>query len=69
MSSEGGGSDIYVYKLNALGIFQWAKSIGGPSEDFSSSIKVDLLGNVYITGDFRKNVDFDPGSWNSLFNI
>lgn len=61
LSSEGGGSDIYVYKLNALGIFQWAKSIGGPSEDFSSSIKVDLLGNVYIAGDFRKNVDFDPG--------
>ncbi len=62
LSSEGGGSDIYVYKLNALGIFQWAKSIGGPSEDFSSSIKVDLLGNLYITGDFRKNVDFDPGA-------
>jgi hypothetical protein len=40
---------------------EWAQSIGGTSDDYSSSITVDATGNVYITGYYNGTVDFDPG--------
>src|SRR6185437_11247759 len=42
--------------------FQWAKQIGGPLNDYSQSIIVDALGNVYTTGYFSNTVDFDPST-------
>ena len=54
--------DIFVLKLNSLGDFVWAKSMGGTAHDESSSIKVDALGNVYTTGWFAGTADFDPSS-------
>ena len=57
-----GSNDIFISKLDSGGNFLWAKSIGGGSYDASSSITTDALGNVYLTGNFRGTVDFDPGS-------
>lgn len=56
-----GTSDIYVLKLDALGNFIWAKSVGGASQDQANSLYVDEGGDVYITGFFSNSVDFDPG--------
>lgn len=56
-----GNSDIFISKLDSAGNFIWAKSIGGPSGDFGSSIALDRSGNVYATGNFIDTVDFDPG--------
>lgn len=56
-----GGADIFVSKLDASGNFIWAKQLGGVKEDWGSSIAVDDSGNVYTTGSFRLNGDFDPG--------
>ncbi|MEM7372119.1 MAG: SBBP repeat-containing protein [Bacteroidota bacterium] len=39
----------------------WASTIGGPAEDRSTAIAVDVEENVYSTGWFRSMVDFDPG--------
>lgn len=61
-------SGIFILKLDALGNFGWAKSIsgtGGYSNGFS--IKVDVLGNVIITGQFNGTLDFDPGA--ATFNL
>jgi len=42
--------------------FEWAKSMGGSSDNRGKSITVDATGNVYIIGFFKETADFDPGS-------
>ncbi|HLC83947.1 MAG TPA: hypothetical protein VJI69_08955, partial [Bacteroidia bacterium] len=41
--------------------FQWAKQIGGISNDRGRSITCDAIGNVYTLGGYNGIVDFDPG--------
>jgi hypothetical protein len=55
-----GDFDIFVSKLNSSGNFVWAKAMGGPSYQYGFSIALDLLGNIYTTGYFRGNCDFNP---------
>lgn len=56
-----GQNDGFVTKLNSLGNFIWVKQIGGSSFDNAQSIFVDASNNVYTTGFFSGNADFDPG--------
>lgn len=57
-----GNGSIFVLKLSSAGEFVWAVAVGGGANiaDYSD-IGVDAAGNVYITGNFRGTVDFDPG--------
>ncbi|MBK7937835.1 MAG: SBBP repeat-containing protein [Lewinellaceae bacterium] len=57
-----GDEDIFLEKLDASGVFLWAKSIGGPSEDAGVDIALDASGNIHTTGNFFGLTDFDPGS-------
>ena len=67
--SSNGLKDIFVQKLNSVGQFLSAISIGGAQNDSGESIAVDLSGNIYTTGYFSHptiggaltSVDFDPG--------
>lgn len=59
-------SDIFIQKLDSLGNFLWAKSIGGKYNDAGLSMDVDVLGNVYVTGYFGDTVDFDPGASSNM---
>lgn len=54
-------SDIYVSKLDASGNFIWAKKMVGDSYGQSSSIDMDDMGNIYVSGTFEGTIDFDPG--------
>lgn len=60
--TSNGFFDMFIQKLKIDGEFVWAKSVGGPSNDFSYSGAVDPLGNFYFAGNFGATVDFDPGT-------
>lgn len=59
-TSVSSSRDIFVLKLDSLGNFIWANSFGGSSSDRGTSIALDEIGNVYITGFYSATADFDP---------
>lgn len=54
-SGAGNTNDIFVASYDMDGNFIWAKSAGGLNNDRSSSIKVNNLGEVYVTGEFSSD--------------
>lgn len=65
--TSNGSVDVFIQKLDPAGNLIWAKALGGAQSDFGSSIQVDNSGNVYTTGYFQGNADFNPsGSTNNL---
>ena len=64
-SNSIGGWDLFVLKLNANGGFTFAKIVAGKAATnygaTGNSIKVGNSGDVYVTGSYRGQLDFDPG--------
>lgn len=56
------GGDMFISKLDANGSFMWAHSFGSNTidNDAALSIAVSSLGNIFTTGAFYGNVDFNP---------
>ncbi|MEA3444802.1 MAG: T9SS type A sorting domain-containing protein [Bacteroidota bacterium] len=73
--TDAGGSDMFIVKLDSSGNFMWAKNVGGADAESPSSMILDAVGNIYITGQFSGNTDFDPGTgvlvlpWNGWQDI
>jgi hypothetical protein len=63
----GSATDCYVLKLDPSGNFVWVKIIKGSIYEYGYSINLDQVGNIYTSGFFDGNVDFDPGP--ATFNI
>lgn len=61
------GSDVYILKITNLGWISWVRGFGGITQDEGYAVSVDSLGNIYSTGFFCGDVDFDPG--NNEFSI
>lgn len=62
-TSQGGGTpDAYILKLDENGDFVWIKTFGGSSTQLVQSIVVDDSSNIYSTGYYSYNTDFDPDS-------
>jgi hypothetical protein len=57
-----GNYDVFISKLDSAGNFVWARSFGGKSADLANAIALDLSGNIYTTGLFKGQVDFNPGT-------
>ncbi len=60
-SAGAGGSDVFINKRDSNGNFIWAVSMGGFDWDAGKSIAVDTSGNIYSTGYYIGDADFDPG--------
>jgi len=59
---SGGGSDIFVSKLNSDGSFAWARSAPGVGfGNIGRGIALDSEGNAYATGHFMDTAIFRPG--------
>ena len=54
--------DVFLAKYNSQGVIQWARSIGGSSDDYVSSVCSDTQGNVYISGSFASYATFGTQS-------
>ncbi len=64
-------SSTYVIKYDIKGNFIWAKAMESPgsSDHFhTAAMKLDAVGNIYITGSLRGAADFDPGPDTTLLS-
>lgn len=66
--SSAGLRDIFLAKYDASGNLEWAKGIGGAEDDEGKDLAVDNLGNIYLVGEFKGFVDFDPSIGLALKN-
>ncbi len=67
--SANGAQDVFITKFNPDGDFLWARTWGGSSSDDGYGAETDEFGNVYITGQYQNNVNFNPsGSENRTSN-
>ncbi len=56
-----GGTDIFLARYSATGVYQWSWRFGGTGSDAGTSVAVDASGNVFVTGSFTGTVDFGGG--------
>ncbi len=56
--------EAFILKLDSAGNYCWVKTLGPLVNITCESIVTDHSGNVYVTGEFRNIVDFDPGGVN-----
>ena len=64
ITSHGFG-DIFILKLDSAGNFIWVKTFGDSFDDAGCAVECDQSGNIYVAGEFKNSVDFDPdtGTW------
>jgi len=67
--TSSGNNDIFCFKLKSNGDFEWAYKVGATFSQAAYAIHVDNDKNVYTTGTFSNNVDFDPTSAISLSGL
>ena len=51
----------FVAQYTSGGSLNWAKAFGGPTATIGFSVDTDASNNVYLTGYFTTNADFDQG--------
>jgi len=65
-SHTGNSSNGFIQKLSPQGNLSWVEQLGSTTGNFSyidpSKMGVDNLGNVYLIGYYRGEIDFDPGT-------
>lgn len=62
------GEDLFITKLNAKGDFIWALRIGDTLSENLTDMVLDKDGNIYCTGSYYGQVDFDPGAGVAIMN-
>ena len=67
--TSNGGKDIFVLSLNKDGEYRWAYTAGGTQDDEGASITMfETFNDIYVTGYFKRTVDFGSGDITSNGN-
>ncbi len=61
-----GGYDLFLFKFNAAGTFQWFLQLGDTGLDKGNALAIYPNGDIAICGEFSNTVDFDPGPGETL---
>ncbi|MBZ4415068.1 SBBP repeat-containing protein [Myxococcus sp. RHST-1-4] len=56
------GTDIFLMRLNILGIQQWVRQVGAADLDYGTGVAVSTDGGVYLTGYSFGTLDGNPQS-------
>lgn len=57
-----GGDEIFVAKLNNMGVHQWSSRFGNGANQEAREVVVDGAGNVWLGGAFEGAIDFGGGA-------
>jgi hypothetical protein len=68
MHTSNGFFDVFVQKTDPDGNLIWAASFGSESFEYGTGITSDSQGNVYVTGVFDSDTDFDPGAGTTVLS-
>ncbi|MFZ6051394.1 T9SS type A sorting domain-containing protein [Halocola ammonii] len=60
--------DVFVVKTDPEGNFLWAKGFGSEMFDYGQGITTNAAGDVFITGVYSGETDFDPGLGQEIRN-
>ena len=52
--------DIYLTKFLSDGSWEWARTFGGPNIETIADIGINQSGDIFLTGNFQFNCDFNP---------
>jgi hypothetical protein len=63
--ANGTGTDAFLAKYNSASTLQFVKAFGASNSDLGNDVAVDGSANIYVTGQFRGTVDFDPDNGTS----
>ena len=58
--TSNGNYDAFVSKFDSNMNFIRVKTFGGSSLDYGESVRTDSNGNLYLTGEFKSTVNFNP---------
>lgn len=62
-----GQGDVFTMKLDSSGNYLWVVAMGSSSFDAATDLYVNNIGDIFVTGEYRLTVDFDPSA--STFNL
>lgn len=68
ITSNNGNSDVFVSKFDKEGVLLWTKQFGGNQQDRGLKVAVDRQNNIYFTGTFFGNINFDSYNLQSSGN-
>ena len=60
-----GASDAYVASFDAAGTHLFSRQFGGVDEQIPTSVAIDALGNIALSGFFEQTIDFGGGALTS----
>lgn len=62
-------NDVFLMKYSPNGALIWSKYFGGDGHDWTSKVKQDGSGNIWIIGGFKNNCNFNTDTNGFVFNI